>query len=163
MMVSSKRQLESADVVLLNKADLISPEGMETVTAAVLGVNPSARVQSCSYGQVPLHAVLDVEAPRTDIQGVSHERIKTHLHVSSKGGNLRKAIPASKSGGGGNTASSSSSGHSKACGGDGKEMHGGGGSGGGEGGGAKLPHGHLRDDGLEQVTFTSTLPLSLAR
>eukprot|EP00904_Undaria_pinnatifida_P002819 jgi/Undpi1/12538/HiC_scaffold_6.g02207.m1 len=73
MMVSSKRQLESADVVLLNKSDLISPQGMEKVTAAVLAVNPSARVQSCSYGQVPLHAVLDVEAPRTDIQGVSHE------------------------------------------------------------------------------------------
>ena len=46
---------------------------MEKVTAAVLAVNPSARVQSCSYGQVPLHAVLDVEAPRTDIQGVYHE------------------------------------------------------------------------------------------
>ena len=43
------------------------------MTAAVLSVNPSARVQSCSYGKVPLHAVLDVEAPRTDIQGVSHE------------------------------------------------------------------------------------------
>lgn len=48
---------------------------MATVTAAVLDVNPSARVQSCSYGQVPLHAVLGVEAPRTctDVRGVSHE------------------------------------------------------------------------------------------
>ena len=36
-------------------------------------MNPLARVMTCSYGQVPLHSVLDVEAPRTDVQGVSHE------------------------------------------------------------------------------------------
>ena len=88
-----------------------------------------------------------------------HQRIKTHLHVSSKGGNLRKALPSSKRGGGGHDASSCS-GHCKAC----TEVGTGLRSGrGGEGGAAKLPHGHLRDDGLEQVTFTSTLPLSLAR
>lgn len=36
-------------------------------------LNSVARVLVCSYGQLPLHTVLDIEAPRTDVQGVSHE------------------------------------------------------------------------------------------
>lgn len=43
------------------------------LSSHVSAVNASARIKSCSYGQVPLQEVLDVGAPRTDIQGVSHE------------------------------------------------------------------------------------------
>lgn len=46
---------------------------LSKLTEEVASVNPAARVECCSYGKVPLHSVLDVEAPRTDIQGVSHE------------------------------------------------------------------------------------------
>ncbi|CAN0314857.1 unnamed protein product [Pylaiella littoralis] len=154
MSVSMVRQLESADVILLNKADLLDDRGLSKLSAEVAGVNPTARVECCSYGKVPLHAVLDVEAPRTDIQGVSHERVKVHLSVSSKGGNLRTAASLSSKDGQKKVSTSSDKrvhdepGHecSKA-----------------EGGGEELPHGHLREGGAEQATFTSSVPLSLAR
>ncbi|CAM9206570.1 unnamed protein product [Scytosiphon promiscuus] len=169
MLVSMKRQLENADVILLNKADLLDEKGLSRLTAEVAAVNPDARVESCSYGKVSLHSVLDVEAPRTDIQGVSHERVKVHLSVSSKGGNLRTASSSSSSSrpvsnrNGRNESSVTST------------VNGGQANGHGHGharsaakgqGGEKredAPRGHLRDDGLEQVTFTSSLPLSLAR
>ncbi|CAN0040089.1 unnamed protein product, partial [Hapterophycus canaliculatus] len=61
MLVSMKRQLENADVILLNKADLLDEEGLSKLTAEVKSVNPDARVESCSYGKVSLHSVLDVE------------------------------------------------------------------------------------------------------
>ncbi|CAN0364479.1 unnamed protein product, partial [Ectocarpus fasciculatus] len=154
MLVSMRHQLESADVVLLNKADLLDDQRLSKLTEKVASVNPAARVECCSYGKVPLHSVLDVEAPRTDIQGVSHERVKVHLSVSSKGGNLRTASSSSSKND--RNKSRSVSGGS----GDGHEC-----SAGEEGGKTKTeaPQGHLRDDGLEQATFTSSLPLSLAR
>ncbi|CAN0079027.1 unnamed protein product [Ectocarpus sp. 4 AP-2014] len=154
MLVSMRHQLESADVILLNKADLLDDLRLLALTEEIASVNPAARVECCSYGKVPLHSVLDVEAPRTDIQGVSHERVKVHLSVSSKGGNLRTASSSS---------SSSSSKHNRN---KSRSVAGGGGDGhecSAEVGKTEAPQGHLRDDGLEQVTFTSSLPLSLAR
>lgn len=71
--------------------------------------------------------------------------MKTHLHVSSKGGNLRKAISSSSQTDRGRDVRTGSSG------------------GDGQNDGGKVSHGHLRDDGLEQVTFTSHVPLLLAR
>lgn len=53
---------------------------LSELAAKVSAINPSARVETCSYGRVPLHAVLDVEAPRTDIQGVSHE-VKVYFGI----------------------------------------------------------------------------------
>eukprot|EP00752_Nemacystus_decipiens_P009672 g8641.t1 len=152
LLVSMKRQLENADVVLLNKADLVDQQGLSKLTAEVGRVNPAARVECCSYGKVPLHSVLDVEAPRTDIQGVSHERVKVHLSVSSKGGNLRTASSSSSSASGSRVETSgtlaSMPKHHHKCAATAL---------------ADKTHGHLRDDGLGQVTFTSTVPLSLAR
>lgn len=59
---------------------------LSELSSEVLKINPAARVTSCSFGQVPLHEVLDVEAPRTDIQGVSHEvQYSTRQHAALGG------------------------------------------------------------------------------
>lgn len=71
--------------------------------------------------------------------------------MSSKGGNLRTASSSSASRSGVGTTATSSSVPKY-------QRH--------EGGAnavAGKTHGHLRDDGLGQVTFTSSVPLSLAR
>lgn len=69
---------------------VVFTDRLSKLTAEVAAVNPDARVESCSYGKVSLQSVLDVEAPRTDIQGVSHEvgrrgvlykRLEMALHV----------------------------------------------------------------------------------
>ncbi|CBN73919.1 conserved unknown protein [Ectocarpus siliculosus] len=84
MLVSMRHQLESADVILLNKADLLDDQRLSKLTEEVASVNPAARVEFCSYGKVPLHSVLDVEAPRTDIQGVSHEAAVAATDTSAR-------------------------------------------------------------------------------
>lgn len=59
--------------------DLIMPHPvhrfnrLSKLSDRVRQLNNIARVLVCSYGQIPIHTVLDIEAPRTDIQGVSHE------------------------------------------------------------------------------------------
>eukprot|EP00903_Cladosiphon_okamuranus_P012931 g12074.t1 len=156
LLVSMRRQLENADVILLNKADLVEESGLSKLSAEVARVNPAARVECCSYGKVPLHSVLDVEAPQTDIQGVSHERVKVHLSVSSKGGNLRTAASSSSSSSRVRIATSSPSSSSLSS---MPTQH----LEGGATASANRTRGHLRDDGLGQVTFTSSVPLSLAR
>ncbi|CAM9589509.1 unnamed protein product, partial [Hapterophycus canaliculatus] len=79
------------------------------------------------------------------------QRVKVHLSVSSKGGNLRTASSSSSS----RLGSSRNDRNKSSAMANSKE--------GSEGGKEEMPRGHLRDDGLEQVTFTSSLPLSLAR
>ncbi|CAB1102767.1 unnamed protein product [Ectocarpus sp. CCAP 1310/34] len=163
MLVSMRHQLMSADVILLNKADLLDDQRLSKLTQEVTSINPAARVECCSYGKVPLHSVLDVEAPRTDIQGVSHERVKVHLSVSSKGGNLRTASSLASSPSSSRHDRNKSRSVSPSVAGGGGAGHECSAEGSAEVGKTEAPQGHLRDDGLEQVTFTSSLPLSLAR
>jgi len=51
-------QVECADVVLLNKADLVRPEDLDRLDAVVTSINTQATVQSCVKGDAPLAAVL---------------------------------------------------------------------------------------------------------
>ncbi len=52
-------QIEFANVVVLNKADLVTPEQLETVKAIVRGLNVKAKIIISTLGQVNLDDVLD--------------------------------------------------------------------------------------------------------
>jgi G3E family GTPase len=55
-------QLALADLVLLNKADLVTPEALATIEARIRGMNPHARIIRTTRCDVPLDAVLDLRA-----------------------------------------------------------------------------------------------------
>ncbi|WP_417423146.1 CobW family GTP-binding protein [Hoeflea sp.] len=52
-------QIAFADVVLLNKTDLVTPEELDDVERIVRAINPSARIHRTERASVPLDAVLD--------------------------------------------------------------------------------------------------------
>ena len=52
-------QIEFADVILLNKVDLINEETKNRIEAAIHGINADAKVIPCSNAQVPLNEVMD--------------------------------------------------------------------------------------------------------
>lgn len=52
-------QIEFCDVIVLNKADLISEEERERLIAILLGLNPRAHIETAAFGKVPLERVLD--------------------------------------------------------------------------------------------------------
>ncbi|MFM7295702.1 MAG: zinc metallochaperone GTPase ZigA [Planctomycetota bacterium] len=52
-------QVEFADVIVLNKLDLVSPEHALEVEAILRALNPGASIQRAIRGQVPLECVLD--------------------------------------------------------------------------------------------------------
>lgn len=52
-------QIAFADVVLINKTDLVSPEELETIERTVRALNPSARIHHTERAALPLDAVLD--------------------------------------------------------------------------------------------------------
>ena len=55
----AKNQIAFADVILLNKTDLVSRDELDEVEARIRGINPYARVIRTRKCDVPLDAVLD--------------------------------------------------------------------------------------------------------
>ncbi|GMF34767.1 unnamed protein product [Phytophthora fragariaefolia] len=76
------RQLQCADVVLLNKVDLVDDQGLRAAREVVHKYAPSARVYETDHGQVYLPHVLDV-APPEDVfnGGVSHEKVQAQWNT----------------------------------------------------------------------------------
>jgi len=54
-------QVEFADVVVVNKVDLVTPAMLQRVEATVRAINPSAVLVRSDHGQVPLLSVLGTE------------------------------------------------------------------------------------------------------
>ncbi|MEM8995633.1 MAG: zinc metallochaperone GTPase ZigA [Acidobacteriota bacterium] len=52
-------QIEFADVIVLNKLDLVTDEQAREVKAIIKALNPGAEIQMATRGQVPLESVLD--------------------------------------------------------------------------------------------------------
>ena len=58
----AKNQLAFADVIVLNKTDLVSPAELAEVEARIRGINPYARLHRAIKAEVPLTAVLEQNA-----------------------------------------------------------------------------------------------------
>src|ERR1700720_3542705 len=54
----AKNQIAFADVILINKTDLVSPDELSDVEARIRGINPYAKVHRTQRAKVPLDAVL---------------------------------------------------------------------------------------------------------
>jgi G3E family GTPase len=52
-------QIEFADVIVLNKTDLVSAEELDQVTGILKGLNPQAVLKFSRFGKVPVKEVLD--------------------------------------------------------------------------------------------------------
>ena len=54
----AKNQIAFADVILLNKTDLVTPEELGEVEARIRGINPYAKLHKTQRSQIPLNEVL---------------------------------------------------------------------------------------------------------
>jgi len=58
----AKNQIAFADVILINKTDLVTSEELREVEARIRGINPYARLHRTQRAQIPLNEVLDRKA-----------------------------------------------------------------------------------------------------
>jgi G3E family GTPase len=58
----AQKQVACADVILLNKTDLVSSEQLDGVASAVSAINPTLRVHRTLRGNVPLAELFDLRA-----------------------------------------------------------------------------------------------------
>ena len=54
-------QVEFANVILLNKVDLVSPPQLVTARKLIESLNPKARIVTGSFGKIDLHAILNTQ------------------------------------------------------------------------------------------------------
>ena len=66
-------QLRCADVVLLNKKDLLTEEQLQRAREFISSYIPGCRVYACERCAVPLHYLMEVSEVTTDSTVVSHE------------------------------------------------------------------------------------------
>src|SRR3974390_935664 len=85
----AKNQIAFADVILINKTDLVSPAELEDVEARIRGINPYARVHKTERAKIPLHEVLGRNAFDLDrilhiepdfLEGEDHDHGHAHEH-----------------------------------------------------------------------------------
>ncbi len=104
----AKNQIAFADVILINKTDLVSPEEISEVEARIRGINPYAKVHRTERAQIPLNEVLgrnafdldrilDIEPefleteddhghPHAHDHGHDHHHDHDHTHTQARGG-----------------------------------------------------------------------------
>ncbi|KLT46092.1 cobW-domain-containing protein [Cutaneotrichosporon oleaginosum] len=57
-----QRQIACADVILLNKTDLVTPEVLDEVASAVAAINPTLRVYRTDHSQIGLEKLFNIQA-----------------------------------------------------------------------------------------------------
>src|SRR3954463_8791948 len=99
----AKNQIAFADVILLNKTDLVTPEELREIEARIRGINPYAKLHRTQRAQIPLNEVLgrnafdlerilDIEPEflNADDHGHDHDHHHHdhdgHAHAHSRGG-----------------------------------------------------------------------------
>jgi len=83
----AKNQIAFADVILINKTDLVSPQELDDVEARIRGINPYAKLHKTERAQIPLEAVLGRNAFDLDrildlepafLEGDDHDHERHH-------------------------------------------------------------------------------------
>ncbi len=82
------QQIEFCNIVLLNKADLVSEEELERVSHIIHALQPQAAIIPCSFGNVPLEKIIhtgmfDFERVATSavwIHEIEHHHEEEHEH-----------------------------------------------------------------------------------
>ena len=95
----AKNQIAFADVILINKTDLVTPEELAEVEARIRGINPYARVHKTERAKIALSEVLERNAFDLDrildiepefLEGQEHDhdhhQDHDHKHAHSHGG-----------------------------------------------------------------------------
>jgi len=92
----AKNQIAFADVILINKTDLVSEAELREVEARIRGINPYAKLHRTQRAQIPLHEVLgrnafdlerilDIEPEFLHVAD-EHDHDHQHDHAHSHGG-----------------------------------------------------------------------------
>jgi len=82
-------QLKCADVVLLNKSDLVSEDQLQKAKVFVSEFVPGCRTYPCVRGAVPLHFLMEVSEPsKTTL--VTHEVASAAYIIHSDGGGMNQ-------------------------------------------------------------------------
>ncbi|MGB6535251.1 MAG: GTP-binding protein [Xanthobacteraceae bacterium] len=92
----AKNQIAFADVILINKTDLVTPEELEDVEARIRGINPYAKLHRTQRSNVALDAVLgrnafdldrilDLEPQFLESDGHDHDHGDGHKHDHEHG------------------------------------------------------------------------------
>jgi G3E family GTPase len=91
----AKNQIAFADVILINKTDLVSAEELREVEARIRAINPYAKVHNTERAQIPLREVLDRNAfdldrildiePEFLEQADDHDHDHHHAHNHDRG------------------------------------------------------------------------------
>jgi G3E family GTPase len=85
----AKNQIAFADVILINKTDLVTPEELAEVEARIRGINPYARVHKTERAKIALSEVLERNAFDLDrildiepefLEGQEHDHGHDHDH-----------------------------------------------------------------------------------
>ena len=87
----AKNQIAFADVILINKTDLVSPEELTEVEARIRAINPYARLHKTQRAQIALNEVLgrnafdldrilDIEPEFLESDGHDHDHDHDHAH-----------------------------------------------------------------------------------
>jgi G3E family GTPase len=88
----AKNQIAFADVILLNKTDLVTKDELEDVEARIRGINPYARLHRTQRAQIPINEVLGRNAFDLDrileiepdfLHGDDHDHDHSHGESSS--------------------------------------------------------------------------------
>ncbi len=76
------RQLKGADLLVLNKVDLVSTQELADVRAWLAAAAPDARIVETSYGQVPLAILFGAHGGPAGTGGEEdeHDHVSTHSH-----------------------------------------------------------------------------------
>lgn len=76
-------QIGAADMVVLNKVDLLTPKRLEKVRRWVHDIAPDARIFETSFGKIPLELALGVG--RFDLAQLNREARDIHVHAAEGG------------------------------------------------------------------------------